>query len=84
MALQKVVAAINDFFETVLDKNGRVIEVKADEDGWSALMETVEENDYMRKIARDDLIAVYEVHVDQNYDVSDYSRKSVRSRKEAA
>ena len=84
MALQKVVAAINNFFETVLDKKGRVIEVKAHESGWSALMETVEENDYMRKIARDDLLAVYEVRVDQNYEVIDYSRKSVRSRKEAA
>lgn len=84
MALQKVIATISDFFETVLNKKGRVIEVKAHDGGWSALIETVEENEYMRKIAQDDLIAVYEVHVDQSYEVIDYSRKSLRSRKEAA
>ncbi len=84
MALQKVIAAISNFFESVLNKKGRVIEVKTQERGWSALVETVEEAEYMRKIAQDDLLAVYEVHVDQNYEVVDYSRKSLRSRKEAA
>jgi len=84
MALAQVIAAVVAFFETVMGKKGQVIEITAIDDGWNALVETIEEIEYMRKIAQDDMIAVYEVHVDKNFEIVGYSRKSMRSRKQAA
>lgn len=82
MAISKVITTVNSFFQTSLGKTGRVIEVKTVESGWNSVFETVEEMEYMRKIAHDDMVAVYEVQVDQNYEITGYSRKSIRPRKE--
>jgi len=83
MAIAKVITSVNSFFQTSLGKTGRVIEVKTVETGWNSVFETVEEMEYMRKIAQDDMVAVYEVQVDQNYEITGYSRKSIRPRKES-
>jgi hypothetical protein len=83
MAIAKVVTSINSFFETTLGRSGRVIEVKTVDDGWNSIFETIEEMEYMRKIAQDDMVAVYDVQVDKNYEIVGYSRKSIRSRKES-
>ena len=84
MSVAKVTQAVVKFFETVLEKTGRVIEVKSSDDGWNALVETIEEGEYMRKVALDDMVAVYEVTVNRDFEVTGYSRKSMRARKEAA
>ena len=84
MSVAKVTNAVLKFFETVLEKTGRLIEVKPSEDGWVALVETIEEGEYMRKVALDDMVAVYEVTVSKDFEVIGYSRKSMRPRTEAA
>ena len=83
MSIPKVITAVLKFFKTTLEKDGRVIEVKANENGWDALIETIEEGEYMRKIAHDDMVAIYEVHVNTDLEVTGYSRKSMRPRKQA-
>ena len=84
MSVAKVTEVVLKFFETVLEKTGRVIEVKPSEDGWDALVETIEEGEYMRKVALDDMVGVYEVKVNQDFEVTGYSRKNMRPRKDAA
>lgn len=84
MSVAKVTQVVIKFFETVLEKTGRVVEVKPSEDGWDVLVETIEEGEYMRKVALDDMVAVYEVKVNKDFEVIGYSRKSMRPRKEAA
>ena len=84
MSVAKVTQAVVKFFETVLEKTGRVIEVKSSDDGWNALVETIEEGEYMRKVALDDMVAVYEVNVNRDFEVTGYSRRNMRARKEAA
>ena len=84
MSVIKVIPAVVKFFENNLNKKGRVIEVKAIEEGWNALIETIEEDDYMRKIAQDEMVAIYEVNVNNKFEVQGYSRKSMRPRKQAA
>jgi len=84
MAVAKVVASVIAFFNNALGKSGRVIEVKPIDAGWSSIFETVEDTEYMRKIAQDDMVAVYDVQVDSNFEIIGYSRKSLRLRKEPA
>ncbi len=83
MSIAKVTQVVLKFFETVLEKSGRVVEVNPSENGWEALVETIEESEYMRRVALDEMVAVYEVKVSQELEVVGYSRKSMRPRKEA-
>lgn len=87
-----VVTATVVFFEAVLEKKARVIEVsKTNEDparnashsdagGWLVVVEAVEESDYMRRFGRGEMLGIYEVKVDSNLNVISYRRKELRER----
>lgn len=80
MSSTKVTRVVSKFFEEVLGKTGRVIEMSATEEGWVALVETVEEGEYMRRFARDELLAIYEVRVGGDLEVIGYRRIGMRER----
>ena len=81
MSVSRATQAVAKFFEEVLGKAGRVVEVRpGDDGGWHVLMETVEESEYMRQFARPDLLVLYEVEVSKDCEVLSYSRKCVRER----
>lgn len=84
MDVAKANKAVLRFFQEELEKTGRVIELQETPEGCMVLVETVEESDYMRRIARDDMVAVYEVKLNQNFEVTAYRRKSMRVRSEVA
>lgn len=75
-----VVKGVTKFFETVLDKVGRVIEVNKEGDGWSVKVEALEESEYMRRFGRGDLLGIYDVKVDKDLNVTSYVRKGLRER----
>lgn len=75
-----VVTATVAFFETVLEKTGRVIEVNKTNDDWLVVVEAVEESDYMHRFGRGDMLGIYEVKVDSNLNVVSYTRKELRER----
>ncbi|MFQ5915626.1 MAG: gas vesicle protein GvpO, partial [Nitrospinota bacterium] len=80
MSVEKVTRAVVKFFEGVLEKTGRVIEVRPNGDGWTVLIETVEESEYTRKIGRGDMLALYEVNVGKDFEIADYCRKGLKER----
>jgi len=82
MSVDKVTAAVTDFFTTVLEKTGCVINVAPDGEGWRAQIEVVEEADYMRRRGRDDLLALYDVTVNEKFEITSYRRAALRSRNE--
>jgi len=75
-----VVTATVVFFEAVLEKKARVIEVSKTGDGWLVVVEAVEESDYMRRFGRGEMLGIYEVKVDLNLNVISYRRKELRER----
>lgn len=77
---EDVVKATLKFFEDVLEKVGRVIEVNKNEDEWNLRVEVLEESEYMRRRGRGDLLAIYEVKVNSDLDITSYVRKSLRER----
>jgi len=76
----EIVIATIAFFETVLEKTGRVIEVNKTGDDWLVVVEAVEESDYMRRFGRGDMLGIYEVKLDSNLNVISYTRKELRER----
>jgi len=81
MSIAKAGQTVVRFFEEVLDKPGRVIAVEPDsEGGWRALVETVEESEYMRRLGRSEMMGLYEVQVDSSLEIVSFNRKGLKER----
>jgi hypothetical protein len=80
MNIQKVIQTVADFFSESLQKPGVVIGVLPEQDGWKVDIEVAEEVEYMRKRARNDLMAIYEVLVNDNLEITGFERKTLRER----
>ena len=82
MSVIKATEAARRFFEDVLHRNARVIEVDRADDasGWWALVETVEESEYMRKYGRGEMMGLYEVNLDEDFQIASYSRRGLKER----
>jgi hypothetical protein len=82
MSVVKATQATVRFFEEVLKKTAHVVEMDYAEDknGWWALVEAIEESAYMRKYARGDTVGLYEVNLDEDFQVTSYSRRGLKER----
>lgn len=80
MSIQELVSEVQGFFENVLQKEAHVIGVERRESGWFLQVETVEDSDYMRQRALDDVIGLYEVEVSANMEIVAYRRTALRER----
>jgi hypothetical protein len=78
--IASVYTAVADFFEKTLGKRGRVTSIQPVSGGFLASFETVEEEDYMKRIGKDPMIAVYEVRLDDRMEILSYRRHDARSR----
>lgn len=74
MEIQELIKLIKDFCREELGMSGKVIKVNKIEDGWLVEVEVVEEEDYMQQIARKDLLAIYEIELDQEGEIKGYQR----------
>jgi len=80
MNIEKLISTVTAFFARVLNKPGEVVGVTKEDEGWKVYIEVAEETEYMRKTARDDLLAIYEVTVDDNQEIIGFERRSMRAR----
>ncbi|HUT75801.1 MAG TPA: gas vesicle protein GvpO [Armatimonadota bacterium] len=79
-AAAEATRTVTVFFEEVLGKRARVIALESDPPGWRILVEAVEDSDYLRRLARSDMMGVYEVRVGPELEVVSYTRKGLRDR----
>lgn len=75
-----VIKSVQKFFTELLDRPGKIIGVLRESDYWKVKIEVAEEVEYMRARAQDDLMAIYEVHVDCNFEVISFDRVALRER----
>lgn len=80
MAIQELVKEVKDFFESVLGREAHVIGVTRCDMGWSVQVETIEESEYMRARALDDVVGIYEVEVNEKFEIVSYKRTALRER----
>jgi len=82
MSAAKATESARRFFEEVLRKSARVIQVDRAEQGqgWCAVVEAVEESDFMRRYGRGDVLGLYQVNLDQDFQVTSYSRRGLKER----
>ncbi|MFG6117435.1 gas vesicle protein GvpO [Halobacillus sp. MO56] len=84
----KVMDEVNQFFTENIAPPHKIISVRKhkEEDseekqaGWKAMVEVIEEKEYMKKYANDQMIGLYEVFLDNNAEITGFSRISLRYR----
>jgi len=82
MDIQQLVNDVKAFFQSILEKEANVIGVRRRENGWIVQVETIEDSDYQRRRALDDVVGLYEVEVDSNLEILGYKRIGLRERDE--
>ncbi|MEC5424508.1 gas vesicle protein GvpO [Virgibacillus sp. C22-A2] len=79
-----VMDEVTAFFKEHIAPPHKIISVKKQEEdgknGWRALVEVIEEKEYMKKYANDQMVGLYEVFLDEDNDVTEFSRISLRYR----
>lgn len=79
-----VMDEITDFFNEHIAPPHKIISVKKqtenEEEGWRGLVEVIEEKEYMKKYANDQMVGLYEVFLDEEGDVTGFARISLRYR----
>lgn len=80
MGINKIIEKLRTFCLDVLDKEIEVISVIPTEDGWDVEFELIAEDEYMKKRAKNELIAKYEAKIDKKLNITSYTRKELRER----
>ncbi|SFQ98597.1 gas vesicle protein GvpO [Desulfoscipio geothermicus] len=80
MNIIEVVSTVEKFFSDVLKRPGVIVGILRDQDLWKVQIEVAEEVEYMRKRAQDDLLAMYEVTVNNDLEILAFERKYLRER----
>ncbi len=81
-------SAVNEFFDENIAPPHKITSVeprKENEEegieaGWDILVEVIEEREYMKKYAKDEMLGVYQAALNKKYDIISYSRLSTRYR----
>ncbi|WP_249870426.1 gas vesicle protein GvpO [Oceanobacillus saliphilus] len=80
----RIMVEVKDFFNENIAPPHKIISVKKHEEngetGWRALVEVIEEKEYMKRYANDQMVGLYEVFLDDDSEVTGFSRISLRFR----
>ena len=78
--MEKIIAKVTEFFKNNYQQEGRVIGIINEGDLWRAKVQIIEEDEYMARRARKDLLGIYEVMIDQNLEIIAYERVELKER----
>lgn len=76
----KVLNEVSEFFNENIAPPHKIISARKKDQEWRVLVEVIEEKEYMKKYARDQMVGLYEVFLDENTEVTGFSRLSLRYR----
>lgn len=81
MEIKKIIGNATDFFNEYVAPVHKITSVEESENNsWKLTVEVIEEKEYMKKYAKDEMIGVYEVYLNQDKEVTAYKRQDIRYR----
>lgn len=81
MKIKEVMNNVAQFFEEHVAPPHKVTSVETtEEDGWKVMIEVIEEKEYMKKYAKDEMVGTYEVLVNKEEEVTSFKRQDIRYR----
>ncbi|PWU69790.1 gas vesicle protein GvpO [Gracilibacillus dipsosauri] len=81
MKIKEIMNNVTDFFQEHVAPPHKITSVeKLEEGGWRVTIEAVEEKEYMKKYAKDEMLGTYEVLVDKDKEITSFKRLDIRYR----
>ncbi|WP_221567455.1 gas vesicle protein GvpO [Alkalihalobacillus sp. TS-13] len=81
MEIKEIMKNVADFFKEHVAPPHKITSVEAAEDeGWKVTIEVIEEKEYMKKYAKDEMVGTYEVLVNKDKEVTSFKRQDIRFR----
>ncbi|WP_408008765.1 gas vesicle protein GvpO [Pseudalkalibacillus sp. A8] len=82
MEIKEIMQNVTDFFKEHVAPPHKITSVEAmeEKEGWKVTIEVIEEKEYMKKYAKDEMIGTYEVLINQDKEVTSFKRLDVRFR----
>lgn len=81
MEIKEIMQNVNDFFAEHVAPPHKITSVEAaEEEGWKVTVEVIEEREYMKKYAKDEMLGVYSVLLNDNKEVTSFTREDIRYR----
>jgi hypothetical protein len=80
MKIKEIMANVSDFFNEHVAPVHKITSVEVREEGWRVMVEVIEEKEYMKKYAKDEMVGTYEALLDQEKEVISFKRLDIRYR----
>lgn len=85
MEIKKIMGNTADFFNEHVAPIHKITSVEnvdmgEDEKGWKLTVEVIEEKEYMKKYAKDEMIGVYDVYLNEDIEITSFKRRDIRYR----
>ena len=81
MEIKKIMGNVADFFNEHVAPLHKITSVEESEkDGWKLTVEAIEEKEYMKKYAKDEMLGVYVVYLNKDKEVTSFTRQDIRYR----
>ncbi|MBM7693507.1 hypothetical protein JOC77_002947 [Peribacillus deserti] len=81
MEIKKILGNVTDFFNEYIAPVHKITSVEeSDNNGWKLTVEVIEEKEYMKKYAKDEMLGVYDVYLNEEKEVTSYKRRDIRYR----
>jgi Gas vesicle synthesis protein GvpO len=80
MEIKKIIANVTEFFNEYVAPIHKITTVEEADNGWKLIVEVIEEKEYMKKYAKDEMVGVYEVSLNQEKEITSYKRRDLRFR----
>ncbi|WP_273831845.1 gas vesicle protein GvpO [Guptibacillus sedimenti] len=81
MEIKEIMNQVADFFNQHVAPLHKITSVEMnDQEGWKVIAEVIEEKEYMKKYAKDEMLGTYEVLLNNEKEVVSFTRRDVRYR----
>ncbi|MCA1065577.1 gas vesicle protein GvpO [Rossellomorea sp. AcN35-11] len=81
MVIKEIMNSVTDFFNEHVAPVHKITSVElTEEDGWRLTVEVIEEKEYMKKYAKDEMLGTYEVLLNKEKEVTSFKRRDIRYR----
>jgi len=81
--IKQVIEEVERFFKQIYAHPAEVVSIAPNNEGWEVTTEILTDDEYTKKRARNDLIAVFKVLVNRQAEVVSYTREEIRERGKA-
>ncbi|MBM7621864.1 hypothetical protein JOC95_003772 [Bacillus tianshenii] len=80
MSMKKVLNEVTEFFCEFVKPPYKITSVQPTDQGWDVIVEVIEEKEYMKAYAKDQMVGVYHARLNKEMEVESYDRRSLRAR----